>query len=71
MQRHAKRMETAKIEMRWLGMGCLRLVVEGKISKKETLKRPALDAVAFAEDFWAVLLAGPNPLWTVTEQETG
>lgn len=71
MQRHVERRETAKCEMRWLGRGCLRLAVEGKILKKETLKRPAPDAVAFVGGFWVVPLAGPSQLWTVTEQESG
>lgn len=65
-----KQRETVKIEMRWLGRGCLRLAVEDKILK-ETLKRPAPDAVASVGGFWVVLLAGPSQLWTVTEQETG
>ena len=65
-----KRRETAKIETRWLGRGCLSWAVEGKISK-EISKSPALDAVVFVKGFWAVLLARPNQLWTVTEQESG
>ena len=71
MQRHVKRTETAKIERHWLGKGCLRSAVEGRILKKETLKKPALDAVAFVMGFSVVLPAGPSRLWTVTEQESG
>lgn len=71
MQRHVKRTEIAKTEMRWLGRGCLTLAVEGEILKKETLKSPALDVVVFVGGFWVVLLAGPSQLWTVTEQESG
>ena len=70
MQRHVKRTETGKIEMRWLGRGCLKLAVEGKILKKEILKNPALDGVVFVGGFGVVLLAGPSQLWTVTEQES-
>lgn len=50
MQRHVKQRETAKIEMRWLGRDCLRSAVEGK-TLTETLRIPALDAVAFVEGF--------------------
>ena len=71
MQRHVKRMGTAKTEMRWLGRGCPRLAVGDKTSTKGPWKKPAPDAVAVGEGFWAVPLAGPSQLWTVTEQGTG
>lgn len=61
MQLHVKRRETAKTESRLLGTGYLRLAVEGMILT-ETLKYPALDAVAFVEGFWVVLLAGRSQL---------
>ena len=62
MQLHVKRRETARIEKRWLGMGCLKLAVVGKILKRETWTSPALDAVAFVMGSWVVPLAGPDRL---------
>lgn len=71
MQRHVKRRGTAKTEMRSLGRDCPRLAFGDRILTKDTSKRPALGAVAFGGDFWVVLPACADQLWTVTEQETG
>ena len=56
--------------MRWLGRGCLRQAVEGKISKA-ALKSLDPDAVVFAAGFEVVPPAIQSQPWIVTEQESG
>ena len=62
MQLHGKQREIARIEKRRLGMGCLKLAVEGKILKRETWTSPGPDAVAFVMGSWVVPLAGSDRL---------
>ena len=71
MQLHVKRKGTARIEKRWLDMGCLNLAVEGKILKRETWTSPALVAVAFVMGSWVLPLVGLGRLWIVTERGIG